>query len=161
MTDNGNATSWEPTDDELRSGLQARIDAGDMQVQHLLDEAKRIQDETYRYKRALRALDGPDPAKAKPKPKSTSAGTKIGEERMTKIKNEILRLAREKDEFRQVDVRSALDINSSVSATAFEKLRQEGFIRLARAEGNSKFYRLTKPALGELRDTPGQVVESV
>lgn len=81
-------------------------------------------------------------------PVAKSGKTKIGEERLAAIKNAIVKMP--SDEFRQVDVRNTLPgINSSVTAVAFEQLRQDGWMRLARKEGNNKYYRLTPMGLAD------------
>jgi hypothetical protein len=89
---------------------------------------------------------GPDGSRVRAVP----AG--IGAERVAEIKQMILDYAADHEEFRQVDVRtlptpSGWRFTSSISANAFEQLRQENFLRIGRVNGNQKFYRLTREAL--------------
>jgi hypothetical protein len=56
------------------------------------------------------------------------------------------------DEFRQVDVRGISHpsvAKSSTQANAFNQLRTAGYLRLARQEGNNKYFRLTRKPLDE------------
>ncbi|HEY1437400.1 MAG TPA: hypothetical protein VGG82_07845 [Casimicrobiaceae bacterium] len=105
--------------------------------------------ELARYERALALLEGepsapangssaPAPARKRAKP------SKLGEERMAKVEAAIHEFAKDHDEFRQVDIRTVIDVTSGTTAMAFEQLRQAGTIRLARKDGNNKWYRLTE-----------------
>ena len=62
-----------------------------------------------------------------------------------------MEFAADHEEFRQVDFRASglegANITSSISSTVFERLRQENVLRIARQDGNHKFYRLTREAL--------------
>jgi hypothetical protein len=76
----------------------------------------------------------------------------VGEERLDRIREIVLEYAADHEEFRQVDIRTqpgleGAMVTSSVMTTAFNRLRQENVIRLARQEGNSKWFRLTREAL--------------
>jgi DNA-binding transcriptional ArsR family regulator len=74
----------------------------------------------------------------------------VSDEVVDTIRQAIMRFCADHDEFRQVDIRSMPDSptdSSSKLATAFERLRQDGVIRLARKDGNSKFYRLTSESM--------------
>jgi hypothetical protein len=77
----------------------------------------------------------------------------MSEERLNGIKDAILKVAQRQDEFRQADVRAELDgVGSGPMAVAFEILRQQKVIRLARVEriggpGGGKWFRLTDAAL--------------
>ena len=83
------------------------------------------------------------PARAKP--------SRVGPERLVAIKAVILELAGDDDrEFTQIEVRDRTDLHSSVTSGAFRQLRdEEHFIRLARKDGGTKYFRLTRPALRE------------
>jgi len=106
------------------------------------------------YEKALDALTGErSKGKSGRPPKQQGAGirgTVIGPDRMGAIETAIRDFAAEHDEFRQVDIRGMVEgslANSSTMAAAFENLRREGVIRLARKEGTAKFFRLTNTAL--------------
>jgi hypothetical protein len=62
----------------------------------------------------------------------------------------VIGYAKVHDEFRQVDIRAVVGEKPGGSVTyAFELLRQEGTIRLARQQGTSKWFRLTREAARE------------
>lgn len=136
--------------DELRARVaerRARVDALEAQLQALKPELRR-------YESALRLLSGEQvdtaidkPRQSRSKGVKTQSGTSIGPERLEAIERAVREYARDHEEFRQVDVRAVYDMTSSVSATAFEILRQRNVLRVARVDGNSKFYRLTREAI--------------
>jgi hypothetical protein len=67
------------------------------------------------------------------------------------IKSKTLEIAADKEEFRQIDVRTALGGAAGKSSTmslAFERMRQENIIRFARQEGIQKYFRLTREQVG-------------
>jgi DNA-binding transcriptional ArsR family regulator len=115
-------------------------------------EIARKRRELNRYETALAMLEEQEnqPVERPVKPKKQKQYPKrISEEKLTDLRKVILNIAQDKDEFRQIDVRSVTNISSSAAATGFEQLRQEGMIRLARKDGNNKYYRLTSEALRE------------
>jgi hypothetical protein len=113
-----------------------------------------IVNELRTYEKALQALQG-EPRKAgRPKGQSRTAPSKLSDERLAEIERIVREFAADHEEFRQVDIRSAYGtlpsggtMTSGMSAIAFEALRQRNVIRVARQDGNSKFYRLTREAL--------------
>ena len=141
------------TDAAIQSLRIARseVEARRAELQDQLDE---VTPELRKIDRALNALTGEG---SKPGPKGSKTLVRkhpsgVGDERAAEIRQMILEYARDHDEFRQVDIRglptpSGWAFTSSISATVFERLRQENFLRIARAEGNSKYYRLTREAL--------------
>ena len=149
-------------DDELVETITARIEPTRRRRDELAAELAATNARLKRYERALGALAEPkDPApterrKPGPKPKQgPGPRTSIGDERLAQIEAMVRELAAEGDEVRQVDVRNRLaGVNSSTSAIAFEQLRQRNVIRLARQEGNNKYYRLTREALNEAAAAP-------
>ena len=102
-----------------------------------------IEPELKRYERALALLTGEAPQLGRKKRDPNAARVRtlpsgISEERMGDIREAILRYCQDHDEFRQVDIRSTLKgtlAKSSIMANAFERMRQDGFIRMARQEG--------------------------
>lgn len=105
------------------------------------------------YEKALATLQG-ETRKPKPKGQSRPVPAKLSDERLAEIEAIIRAYAADHEEFRQVDVRSAHGVlesggtfSSGMSAMAFEELRQRNVIRVARQDGNSKYYRLTREAL--------------
>lgn len=75
--------------------------------------------------------------------------SQVGPEALARIEAAIREFATDHDEFRQVDIRGIMTgtfTNSSKMATAFEQLRQNGVIRLARKDGIQRFFRLTESA---------------
>jgi len=149
MDDNG-----VPQDDEVIAALYSRVASFDQRKQELIEEIAEIDRQSKRYRRALQALTSEATIGRPPsKPPAKKYPKGIGDERLDAIRRVVFELAAEKDEFSQVDVRGRRDINSSLAATAFEKLRQEGMIRVARKEGNNKYYRLTQSVISQ----PGRV----
>jgi hypothetical protein len=151
-TENGTAPlpEAEPIITQLRTLVETR--------QTALAEHDRLRaqivNELRTYEKALQALQG-EPRKAgRPKSPSRSAPAKLSEERISEIEAVVREYAIDHEEFRQVDLRSAYGklpsggtLTSGISAIAFEELRQRNVIRVARQDGNSKFYRLTREAL--------------
>lgn len=108
------------------------------------------------HEKALKVLDGIPLGNPQGKPAKTPtakdpSGTKVGPERLAKIEAMVRELAGPdgSKEVRQLDIREKLGVSSSVSAGAFQMLRDRNVIRLARQEGNSRFYRLTREAVRE------------
>ena len=129
-----------------------------MLAQHDLaqHDQKRAQivNELRTYEKALQALQS-EPRKAgRPKGQARPVPSKLSDERIAEIDAIVREYAVDHEEFRQVDVRSAHGklegggtFTSGMSAMAFEELRQRNVIRVARQDGNSKYYRLTREAL--------------
>jgi hypothetical protein len=141
-------------DDNLAAELRGKIAEIDGQLAGMqkLVERKR------RYEGLLTRLTGTytKPGPRGPRPpggeRVRAVPANIGAERVAEIKQMILDYAADHEEFRQVDVRtlptpSGWRFTSSISANAFEQLRQENFLRIGRVNGNQKFYRLTREAL--------------
>jgi hypothetical protein len=130
------------------AGRRARIRALQDQIDGLLPELRRYEralayltDQPINYKSSKRM------STAKPK---APRGTTIGEDRYATISEEVFAYAREHEEFRQLDIRAINGISSSVSSQIFERMRQENLLRIARQDGNNKFYRLTREGLARL-----------
>jgi hypothetical protein len=113
-----------------------------------------VGDERRRFEKALAVLKN----EAKPKPKMPKSHTPEGRVRgvsdvtAATILECIREITAEQDEFRQVDVRTRLNMSSGRTALAFERLRQDGLIRFARREGINKYYRLTEEALNAVAE---------
>jgi len=125
-------------------------------VDELTAELDELKPSLRRYERVLAQLsDNPAEQERKPGPKRTgrknSRGKGISDERLERIRQAVLRYARDHDEFRQVDIRAFVGENaaSGILTLAFERLRQEGTVRFARQDGNNKWFRLTREAVRE------------
>lgn len=120
------------------------------------------------YERALQALTDPDsitrrrraskPAKTDQAQSKRTNATRMSPKRLQEVEAYVRDYAKDHDEFRQVDLRSAhgtfadgATFSSGQSALAFEKLRERNIIRVSRIDGNSKYYRLTRQALQDDR----------
>jgi hypothetical protein len=137
----------------LRWAIQARQEQADV-LRMQLDELNK---EIRRYERALAPLvnepSSLTKSRAKPGPKPSPRTRGIGDERLAQIERTILDYARDHEEFRQVEIRSLMpSLGSGAMAIAFEQLRQDGVIRFARKDGNSKVFRLTNQAVTEVSD---------
>lgn len=159
-------------DDNGTGGIGAEVDAARsaataalerMVAVHAIERDKlkarlaEIEPEIKQAEKALAALRGeplghPQNKRGPYKTKSSrdTTGTGVSEERLTMVADGITSYtAAGHDEFRQVDIRGVVDVTSGVTALAFEALRQRGTIRLARQDGNNKWYRLTRETLRE------------
>ena len=136
MSENG--ASPLASDTEIIAALRRRID--------------NLRRETARYEKALALIDGSAPKLGRPprngapQPKAPRE-RRVGPERLADVERTIREIAAEHDEFTQVDVRERTGFSSSMMAAAFEQLRQQGVIRLARKDGIRKMFRLTQEAL--------------
>jgi DNA-binding transcriptional ArsR family regulator len=140
-----------------------------LQLEELIDESREretvlraelteVSGEIKSYEQALTRLRGQSSTPS-PKPRKRAAtsadqtpGTSVGPERLAKLDAAVRQFARDHEEFRQIDFRSSPlseGMSSSVSSTVFEVLRQKNVLRLARRDGNHKYYRLTAEALSE------------
>jgi hypothetical protein len=139
-------------DAELIRMLTGEVKSRESRIEELRAEIDQLTPALKRYQKALALLTGEDaPAPGRPKGARVRAKPSgVGDERLERVEAGIRDFAKDHDEFRQVDIRSTVEgISSSVAATAFETLRQRNVIRLARKDGNNKFYRLTAEALRE------------
>ena len=153
----GNGGSTHHEDDEVLAALRKQIAARKVRVDELHAELAGIEPELKRYERALALLSGEAPTR---KSKQATGGrtravaSKVSTERLELVRAAVLEFCADHDEFRQVDIRNAATDpalqKSSVMATAFEQLRQDGVIRFARQEGIQKWYRLTRETAREL-----------
>jgi hypothetical protein len=76
----------------------------------------------------------------------------VAAERMAEIEAFVLAYAADHEEFRQIDIRTAPHspiTNSGAATQAFEQLRQDGILRLARKDGNNKWFRLTAAGMAK------------
>lgn len=161
-----------PDEEDLAAAevLQTRIADLNEQKDQLEAQLEMILPRLRRYEAALTALTGPaEPVKRerKPKPEKPAGAqavrqkpSRVAPERLERIKALILEYAEDHEEFRQRDIREIAEpalSNSSMMATAFEQLRQEdeNFIRFARQDGNSKYYRLTRETVELQREHVG------
>ena len=116
-------------------------------------ELDKIDLEYKRADRALRLLTGEPTSGPRPKPTPQKQYPKgIDDARLEEIRAAVLKYAEDHEEFRQVDIRTMAGLDpaiakSSTMAIAFDKLRQDNTIRLARVEGNNKWFRLTREAM--------------
>jgi hypothetical protein len=160
-------------DAEIARQLEAAAREREDKIGELQAEIDLLRPEADRYRKAVKVLrgerlsaggrakdpievpEGEEPptrvsrASRRAYPPSQVAPTRIAE-----IRAWITEYATDHDEFRQIDIRNAHGrfedggaFSSAVASQAFEQLRQESFNRLARSEGGSKFYRLTREAL--------------
>jgi hypothetical protein len=101
--------------------------------------------ELARWQRALHAVtDEPQP-KPKPKP-ARKAPSKISPERLSVYEDVIRGYAAEHIEFRQKDIAELVGGGTGQCSIAFRVLRDQQVIRLARKDGMSHWFRLTKKA---------------
>jgi hypothetical protein len=148
--------------DEVISNLRIAVAQLESDRDRLRSELAEAENEFKRADRALKSLLGEPLSNAGRKPNGErervrSVPSGIGEERMQELRDTILRFVNEHDaeEFRQVDIRSQPGISpammrSNVMANGFRILREEGFMRLSRQEGNNKWFRLTRETLASM-----------
>jgi hypothetical protein len=147
-------------DTQLLKLLRAEVAQRRVRVEELVAELDVLKPELRRYERILAQLSDEPGEQAKqpgPKRRGRSGESKraraeknLGEEKLEIIRSAVIGYAKVHDEFRQVDIRAVVGEKPGGSVTyAFELLRQEGTIRLARQEKNSKYFRLTRQAARE------------
>jgi len=139
--------------DTILVALQKRVNKLRREERDLKERLSIISPELVRFEKALKVLRG-EPltgVKGQGNPKTQARIkhniSRIGPNKLEEIRKAVLKLADANEEFRQVDLRAVYDIGSSQAAVAFEMLRQENTIRLARKSGNNKYFRLTREAL--------------
>jgi hypothetical protein len=161
-----------PDPDVMIRQLQSYVHAKETELQLLAERSDAIRGEMKRYAAALRALTGEAKSPGAKKVgsgvkfastrlesgeivRTRSGGTrntsKIGPEMYDAIKSKTLEIAADNEEFRQIDVRTALGGSAGKSSTmslAFERMRQENIIRFARQDGIQKYFRLTREQIG-------------
>jgi hypothetical protein len=154
MFDNGNAPTFD--EDRVIAMVEQELERCDSEHGQLLMRANMLRKQMTRYRRMLAILRDESP---KPKPKQNmdprareKRASKLGYDKLDEIRSATLAYASEHDEFSQVDIRATTGYGSSVMATAFERLRQEGVIRFARKEGTRKWFRLTQDAINRQAD---------
>jgi hypothetical protein len=131
------------------AGLRSEMAVLVKRREELLAAINAITPELKRYEKALAFLTGEIAAPKKKAAVQKRDHTRVSDDRVELIRRAILLYARDHEEFRQVDLRTATGFTSSVMATSFEKLRQTNVIRFARQDGNNKWYRLTREAVGK------------
>lgn len=146
---------------EIVQQLRSLIGERELRLAELDREREKIHAELKVYAAAIKPLTGEAPIKKRGRPRGAEQpvrrdASRVGPERLAELKEFILAYGADHTEFRQVDIRAAMGqwsngikVTSSSTASAFEALKQEpeNFLRIARVEGNSKFYRLTNSAL--------------
>ena len=143
--------------ERIAAELESEIAALLKRERHLELELAEIKTDRKSFEQSLSRLRGeplikhPGRVGRPPKdgPRSTSG---LSDAIVEEVRLAILRFAEDHDEFSQVNIRTMPDSpteSSSKMAIAFERLRQDGVIRLARKDGNQKFFRLTSASLRE------------
>jgi hypothetical protein len=148
--------------DDVISNLRTAVVALEKQRDELQEQLTEADAEFKRAERALKVLLG-ERLGAGGRPKNGESKrirevpSGLSEERIGELKAAIIRFVKEQDveEFRQVDIRSQPGVSaavarSNVMANGFRILREDGFLRLARQDGNNKWFRLTREALTQL-----------
>jgi len=143
-------------DSQVVALLRTEVAQRQVRVDELAAELDELRPVLKRYQRVLAQLTG-EPSAAKPRrkrgrPRSATPG--VSDERLNEIKDAILKVTQRQDEFRQADILAEGRWGSGPVAIAFEHLRRENVIRLARQDprgvrGGGKWYRLTRKALTE------------
>jgi hypothetical protein len=148
-------------DDAIIDGIRAQLDGLEARRAELQAQLDEITPQLKRYEKAMLAIMGEplrkdrrDPetgeiVRAKPGPKPKGTSQKASEESIERNVSAIRQLAADNDDFTQVDVRAITGEKSGQSSLAFRALRERGVIRLARQQGNAKYFRLTRAALNE------------
>lgn len=159
-TSNGHAASLQH-DDAIVAAIRVQADALEARRAELQEQLDEITPQLRRYEKAILALQGEplrkdrrDPetgeiiprAKPGPKPKAGKT-TSASEESIARNRAAIAQLTTEHEDFTQVQVRAITGESSGASSIAFKALREQGVIRLARQDGNAKYFRLTRAAL--------------
>lgn len=159
-------------DAEIARQLEAAAREREAKIGELQAEIDLLKPEADRYRKAVKVLRGEklsaggrkdpievpedeeSPTRVSRASRRAYPPSQVAPARIAEIRAWITEYATDHDEFRQIDIRNAHGrfedggaFSSAVASQAFEQLRQDSFIRLARSEGGSKFYRLTREAL--------------
>ena len=160
-TSNGHAATLHH-DDQIVALIRVQADALEAKRAELQAALDEITPQLKRYEKALLAIQGEplrkdrrDPetgeliprAKPGPKPKGTVKVTGASAESIARNEAAIRQLAEDHEDITQVEVRAITGESSGASSLAFRALRERGTIRLARQDGNAKYFRLTRSAI--------------
>jgi hypothetical protein len=168
MPDHGsNGHAAVDPDDAATAPLRERLAALTAQRDELQVQMDEITPQVRRYEKAILALEGKplgnpqgprnrdrDDLDSPPQRQGKGRRPPISEARVDEIEAAVRQIASERDDVTQVQVRSVTGHNSSITALAFEVLRQRNVLRLARRQGNLKVYRLTHEAMAQTETTP-------
>lgn len=151
----GNPTAVSQILSGIAPQLREAIEQGEAQQTALEVQLSEVKRELTAARKLLAQVTGE--RSAPPPNKSRTHPSMVSPDRLLIVINAIEKFmeTQDTDEFRQVDVRGFLsgpDSNSSVVAQAFAQLQNGGYIRLARRQGISKYYRLTRRSLSEAAD---------
>ena len=158
---NGHAASLS-VDERIVEEIRAQADVLEARRAELQSQLDEITPQLQRYQKAIKAILGEplrhqsvdpetgEPVERKkpgPKPGSHRGGTThagVSEGQLAMVERVFRELATQRDDVRQVDVRTVTGLRSGSMALAFKELRNRGVIRLARVDGNNKYFRLTR-----------------
>jgi len=145
----------------LLASMREQKNVLDERRRELMVEVHAIDEDLKAYNKAIAALD-PQPAEGSKVSKAAldkvrPTASKVGPERLAEI-TEVIRDLASKDpdgEIRQVDVTHVTGYSSAVMSAAFNQLRDENVLRIARVarsatddgKGKGTWFRLTRPAL--------------
>jgi hypothetical protein len=142
-------------DEEMIAMLRKAIGVRKARIAELQQAMDDITPDLRRYERALALLTGATspvgrPARQSPAKALKARGKTVSDQKVERVEAAVRRYAEDHDEFRQVDIRGVNEgLTSSVTAVVFDVLRQRNVIRLARVDGNNKYYRLTRAEVTE------------
>lgn len=148
---NGAAPASMPDAEKIVSDLRALIADRERQRDELLARIEVVTSELKAYEKSLAPLivdpmAKPGPKKKQKKEDGAANKSVVGAERMAEYEAVIISMGQELGEFRPTDFRERTGVRSGVATNVFHALRERNVIRFARAEGNSRYFRLTRPA---------------
>lgn len=149
---NGHAPMF---DQGLITDIRDRIGALNVRRDELKEQLSELDAAVKRYEKAILALEPVEKKDWKGGPKYRSDKQRTAAMRNMRnsqawpeIREAIISYAHDHDEFTQADFREGWDMTSGKSSIAFRILHEEeNTLRIARIDGNKKYYRLTKEAL--------------
>lgn len=158
---NGDLPDLELADDDavFIGAARKRLTAATKRRNDAAAELAQAAEVVKRWERVVRFLDPETepatPAPSKPRSKRP-ASTRIGDDRLAQIEAAFRELAGA-DGRAEVRVKELMErladeghpLSSGPASVAFQVLRERQVIRLARKEGNSRYYRLTRAAASQ------------
>ena len=154
-SDNGAPDSVLMYDQSILNEIEDVLNALDAERDALMTQIAGLDRTIKRYEKARRALEGEptapkvNPAKERSvKQRATALKGLARSDTWPSLREMIITYGHHHTEFTQSEFRKEHGgVSSGKSSLAFELLREENVLRVARIDGNFKYYRLTKEAI--------------
>jgi hypothetical protein len=151
---NGDGSTIELDDAAFLAAARARLDAARERHAAIAAQVAGAAEQVKRWEKVVRDLDPEPPASKPAKAPAKAPPSRMGPARLGRIVAVIRDLAGPdgENEFRQVDVRNAIEdptITSGITTNAFRQLRDDQVIRFTHKEGINQFFALTRKEIAK------------